>query len=105
MALEHILRLDNQWAFAHLYQIGMIKLVTKLEGTAESLENLGKLYRTFSVHHKHQQHESYNLTQAHRMVKTVSSYCSGTTENSKSTVGIKRLAQPTVHREPLLRKQ
>lgn len=65
-------------------QIGTIKLVTNLEGTIEFLENLGKLYRAFSVHHKHQQHENCTLKEAHQMVKAVSSYCNGTVENVKS---------------------
>ena len=65
-------------------QIGTIKLVTNLKGTVEFLENLGKLYRAFSVHHKNQQHEDCTLKEAHQMVKAVSSYCNGTTENVKS---------------------
>ena len=62
----------------------MIKLVTNLEGTIEFLENLGKLYRAFSVHHRHQQHENCTLKEAHQMVKAVSCYCNGTVENMKS---------------------
>ena len=69
-------------------QIGTIELVTNLEGTIEFLENLGKLYRAFSVHHKHQQHENCTLKEAHQMVKAVSSYCNGTVENVKSRNGI-----------------
>ena len=69
-------------------QIGTIKLVTNLEGTIEFLENLGKLYRAFSVHHKHQQHEDCTLKEAHQLVKAVSSYCNGTVENVKSRNGI-----------------
>ena len=69
-------------------QIGTIKLVTNLEGTIEFLENLGKLYRAFSVHHKHQQHENCTLKEAHQMVKAVSSHCNGTVENVKSRNGI-----------------
>ena len=69
-------------------QIGTIKLVTKLEGTIEFLENLGNLYRAFSVHHKHQQYKILTLKEAHKMVKSVCSYCSGTIENVKSKQGI-----------------
>ena len=69
-------------------QIGTIELVTNLEGTIEFLENLGKLYRVFSVPHKHQQHENCTLKEAHQMVKEVSSYCNGTVENVKSRTGI-----------------
>ena len=69
-------------------QIGTIKLVTNLEGTIEFLENLGTLYRAFSVHHKHQQHKNCTLKEAHQMVKTVSSYCNATVENVKSSNGI-----------------
>ena len=71
-------------------QIGTIKLVTNLEGTVEFLDNLGKLYRAFSVHHK--QHENCTIKEAYQMVKAVSSYCNGTIENVKST---KRITSTT----------
>ena len=64
-------------------QIGTIKLVTNLKGTIEFLENLGKMYRAFSVHHKYQQHKNCTLKEAHQMVKAVSSYYNGTVENMK----------------------
>jgi len=67
---------------------GTIKLVTNLEGTIEFLENLGKLYRAFLVHYKHQPHENCTLKEAHQMDKAVSSYCNGTIENVKSRNGI-----------------
>lgn len=69
-------------------QIGTVKLVTKLEGTVEFLQNLGQLYRAFSVHQKHQQHEKFTLKEAHQMVKAVSVYCKGTIENVKANKGI-----------------
>ena len=68
-------------------QIGTIKLVTNLKGTVE-LDNLGKLYLAFSVHHKHLQHENCTLKEAYQMVKAVSSYYNGTIENVKSTKGL-----------------
>lgn len=46
-------------------QIGAIKLVTKLKGTVKSLENLRNLCRAFSVHCKHQQHNSCIPKEAH----------------------------------------
>ena len=69
-------------------QIGTIKLVTNLVGTIEFLENLGKLHRAFSVHHKHQQHKNCTLKEAQQMVKTVCSYCNATVEKVKSSNGI-----------------
>ena len=69
-------------------QIGTIKLVTNLEGTVEFLQNLGNLYRAFSVHHKHQERESFTLKEAHQMVKSVSSYCNGNIDNVKESYAI-----------------
>ena len=70
-------------------QIGTIKLVTKLEGTIEFLQNLGNLYHAFSVHHKHQEHKICTLKEALQMVKAVSSNCDGTIEDVKESSGIK----------------
>ena len=70
-------------------QIGTIKLVTKLEGTNKFLQNLGNLYRAFSVHHKQQEHKICTLKEALQMVKAVSSYCDGTIEDVKESSGIK----------------
>lgn len=66
-------------------QIGTVKLVTTIRGSVEFLENLGKFYRAFSVHFKHQPREQHTLQEAHQMVKGVSSYFKSTIDEVKST--------------------
>ena len=71
-------------------QIGTKKLVLNLEGTIAFLQNLGNLYRAFSVHYKHQKHKICALKETLQMVKAVSSsYCNGTIEDVKESSDIR----------------
>ena len=68
-----------------------MKLVTTIRGTVEFLENLGKFYRAFSVHFKHQQIEKHTLNEAHQMVPGVSSYFMSTVDEVKTTLKSNRV--------------
>lgn len=72
-------------------QIGTVKLVTTIRGTVEFLEHLGKFYRAFSVHLKHQPREKYTIQEAHQMVKDVSAYVkSGTVSEVQAVLNSDR---------------
>ena len=57
-------------------QSGTVKLVTRVTGVTKFLEYLGKFYKTFSVHLKHQNYDNLSLPDAVESLKTCADYFS-----------------------------
>ena len=59
-------------------QLGAIKLITEINDVNLFLENLGKLYETFSVHLKHKRVNTSSLPEAAEKVNSIDVFLKGT---------------------------
>ena len=65
-------------------QTGSVKLITSIKGIIKYLGHLGLLYKTFSVHMKHQTVPKRSLPQAIELLEELDSYLGTTTEKALS---------------------
>ena len=65
-------------------QTGSVKLITSLKGIVKYLGHLGRLYKAFSVHMKHQTVPKHSLPQAIELLEELDSYLETITEKALS---------------------
>lgn len=68
-------------------QVGAVKLIADVGCVVKFLENLGKLYQSFSVHQKHKRTHTSTLQEAGEMMKFVSGYLQGTVQSVQTLLG------------------